>query len=81
MNVSDDELTVPSGSTRLIAEPQLNMEVAQSESLGDSVEPFKKLETDSVLSGGERGVENEFEGLTFENPNGGFTVQKAGVLS
>ena len=57
------------------------MEVAQFESLGDSVKPFKELETDSVLSGGERGVENEFEGLTFENPNGGFVVQKACVLS
>ena len=57
------------------------MEVAQSESLGDSVEPFEELETDSVLSGGERGVENEFEGLTFENPNGGLAVQKTGVLS
>ena len=81
MNVSDDELTVPSGSTRLISEPQLKVEVAESESLGDSVKPFKELETDSVLSGGERGVENEFEGQSFENPNGGFTVQKAGVLS
>jgi hypothetical protein len=57
------------------------MEVAQSESFGDSVEAFKELETDSVLSGGERSIENEFEGFTFENPNGGFAVQKAGVLS
>ena len=75
MNVSDDEITVPPGPTRLISEPQLNMEIAESESLGDSIQPFKEFETDSVLSGGERGVENEFEGLTFKDPDGGFVVQ------